>query len=33
MVEGAAEEFERLLARFNDLGDGESLELEFEISP
>jgi hypothetical protein len=33
MVQGAAEEFEHLLARFNGLGAGESLELQFELSP
>ena len=33
MVEGAAAEFGELLARFKTLGDGESLELQFELSP
>jgi hypothetical protein len=33
MVQGAAAEFGELLARFKTLGDGESLELQFELSP
>ncbi|HEY6456888.1 MAG TPA: hypothetical protein VIY90_16555 [Steroidobacteraceae bacterium] len=33
MVQGAAEEFEQLLAQFKNLGDGASLELQFEVSP